>query len=163
MLQQRIQNKQPGLLTGLLLVVGIALFFILLSMITGLIQVYVNATLGLLLFWGLGAGAVWLLLYQVVMAYQYTWNGMVLRVERLYGKRARYAGDIALRRLNGLGTLAEMKAKFPNAKVSRATRRQCPLPELAVAFTDSGGQRIFVIQPNEEMRARLTEALKDRK
>ena len=159
-MQQKIQNRQPNLLTGLLLVVGIAVFFIALSLVTSAIQIYVNETLGVLLFWGLGAGLVWLLLSQVVMAYQYTWNGMVLRIERLYGKRARFAEDIALRHLNGLGSLEEMKAKFPRAKVTRAVRRQCPLQQLAVAYTDSEGQRICVIQPNDELREKLYAALK---
>ena len=67
-MQQKIQNRQPNLLTGLLLVVGIAVFFIALSLVTSAIQIYVNETLGVLLFWGLGAGLVWLLLSQVVMA-----------------------------------------------------------------------------------------------
>ena len=85
---------------------------------------------------------------------------MVLRIERLYGKRARFAEDIALRHLNGLGSLKEMKAKFPGAKVTRAVRRQCPLQQLAVAYTDSEGQRICVIQPNDELREKLYAALK---
>ena len=105
----------------------------------------------------------WLLLNQLVMAYQYTWNGMVLRVERMYGKRARFAGDIALRHLRGLGTLEEMRGKFPGAKVTRAVRRQCPLARLAVAFTDSEGMHIFEIQPNDELRDRLYAALREGK
>ena len=160
-MQQRIQNKQPGLLTGILLVIGIAAFFIVLNLVSTAVQLYVNGTLGFLLFWGLGAAAVWLLLSQVVMAYQYTWNGMVLRVERVYGKRARYAGDIALRHLTGMGTLEEMKRRFPGAKVTKALRRQCPLEPLAVAFRDADNvQRIFVIQPNDELREKLDEAMK---
>ena len=159
-MRQTIQNKHPSLLTGALLVAGIACLFLLLNWLCGLVQRYVSPSLGLLLFWGLGAAAVWLLLREVVMGYAYTYNGMVLRIERLYGKRVRFVEDVAVRRLRGIGAPEEMKARFPGARVVRATLRRCPLPELAVAYNGAEGLRIAVLQPDEAMRAKLYENLK---
>ena len=159
-MQQRIQNKQPSALQGLLLVIGIVALFAALSFVCSVVQAYLNQTLGSVLFWAAGAAVAYAVLREIVMGYQYTYNGMVLRIERIYGSRARFVEDIAVRRLRGMGTLEELKAKFPGAKVVRATRRQCSLPEVAVAYEDGGNVRIALIQPNDEMREVLLRHLK---
>ncbi len=159
-MQQKIQNRKLPAWAGILLVLGIAAFLLVLSQVCAWLSQATGTSLGMFLFWGAGAGAAWLLLNRVVMGYTYTYNGLVLRVERTYGSRSRFAEDVNLRRLKGMGTLEEMKARFPGAKVFRATRRQCPLPELAVAYADGDRVRIAVLQPEEALRAKLMEDMK---
>ena len=58
------------------------------------------------------------------------------------------------------GTPEEMKRRFPGARVSRATRRQCPLAPLALAHDSGGRTAILVIQPDDALRAHLIGVLR---
>ena len=51
----------------------------------------------------------------------------------------------------------------PNARVSRATRSQCPFEPFALAYQDSDRTAILVLQPDEAMRKHLTEAVRSRR
>ena len=160
MQQQTVKGREIGAIKGILLVIAILAALLVLSFVCSILNVYVSNLAGTIVFWAAGAALAYLVMRNVIMSYLYTHNGMVMRIERCYGRKPRFIEDVSVRHLNGIGTLAEMKAKFPNAGVVRATIRRCDIPELAVAYTNAEGQRIAVIQPDEEMRKRLYADLK---
>lgn len=160
MYQQTVKGRKIGNLMGVLMVVGILAALLALSFICSVLNAYVSELVGTIVFWVCGATLAYLVMRYVVMGYQYTYNGMVMRIERCYGRKPRFIEDVSVRHLNGIGTLEEMKKKYPYGTVVRATVRRCDIPELAVAYTNAEGQRIAVIQPDEEMRKKLYADLK---
>ena len=160
MYQQTVKGRKIGNIMGILMVVGIVAALVALSFLCSVLNVYVSNLLGTIVFWAAGATIAYLVMRNVIMSYLYTYNGMVMRIERCYGKKPRFIEDVSVRHLNGIGTLEEMKKKFPTGTVVRATVRRCEIPELAVAYTNAEGQRIAVIQPDEAMREKLYANLK---
>ena len=57
-------------------------------------------------------------------------------------------------------TEEEVKQRCPDAGVAQATRAQCELEPLALAYRQEGKTRILVIQPDEDMRKHLIGAIK---
>ena len=159
-MQQTVKGREIGAIKGILLVLAILAALFVLSFICSVLNVYVSNLVGTVAFWAAGAALAYLVMRNVIMSYLYTYNGMVMRIERCYGRKPRFIEDISVRHLNGIGTLEEMKKKFPHGTVVRATIRRCDIPELAVAYTNAEGQRIAVIQPDEAMREKLYANLK---
>ena len=173
-MQQTVKGREIGTIKGILLVGGIIAALVVqpaagraelpMAVLAGqlhpALEVYVSNLLGTIVFWASGATLAYLVMRNVIMSYLYTYNGMVMRIERCYGKKPRFIEDVSVRHLNGIGTLEEMKKRYPHATVVRATVRRCDIPELAVAYTNAEGQRIAVIQPDEAMREKLYANLK---
>ena len=159
-MQQTVKGREIGTLRGILLVIAILAALLVLSFICSVLNVYVSNLVGTVVFWAAGAALAYLVMRNVIMSYLYTYNGMVMRIERCYGKKPRFIEDVSVRHLNGIGTPEEMKKRFPHAAVVRATIRRCDIPHLAVAYTNAEGQRIAVIQPDEAMREKLYANLK---
>ena len=159
MLEQKLRNRQPGALGGLGLVA-----LIVLAVLAG--SAFFNrlaprlGTLSSVGFIAYGAVIAWLLLNWYVLGYIYTANADCLRVCRTYGKRERFMADVWLNQLLASGTEEEMKRRFPGAPVSRATKPQCPLEPLALAYRDSDRARILVIQPEPALREHLVAAIR---
>ena len=61
------------------------------------------------------------------------------------------------------GTLEEMKQRCPGARVYQATRSQCEFEPLALAYKDSKGTAILVIQPDDAMRSHLLGAIRNKR
>lgn len=162
MLEQKLRNRQPGALGGLGLVV-----LVVLAVLAG--STFFNrlaprlGTLSSVGFIAYGAAIAWGLLNWYALGFIYTANADCLRVCRTYGKRERFMADVWLNRVQGYGTLEEMKARFPGAHVAQATRAQCEFEPLALAYRDSDRVNILVIQPDDAMRAHLTAAIKGKK
>ena len=159
MLEQKLRNRQPSALGGLGLVA-----LVVLAVLAG--SVFFNrlaprlGTLASVAFIAYGAAIAWLLLNWYAMGFIYTANADCLRVCRTYGKRERFMADVWLNRVQGYGTLEEMKQRFPGARVAQATRPQCEFEPLTLAYQDSDRMNLLVIQPNDAMREHLIKAIR---
>lgn len=162
MLEQRIRNRQPNALQGALLIAAVAVVVILVSNFFYGLEARIGtlASIGFLTF---GCVVAYGLLDWFVLGFVYTSNLDCLRVCRFYGKRERFIVDIWFNAVVGYGTPEEVKQRFPGARFSRATKRQCPHPPFALAYRSDGKLRALVIQPDEAMKAHIVECLKKRK
>ena len=162
MLQQKVQNRQPDALRGVVIILGIAVAVLAGSALFSRLQALIGtlASVGFILY---GCAVAWFLMNWYVLGFIYTTAGGVLRVCRFYGKRERFMIDVRMDDVQAYGTPEEMKQRFPGARVSRATKPQCPLAPLALAHRTAGGTAILVIQPDDAMRKRLLADIRARR
>ena len=159
MLEQKLHNRQPNALQGVVLIALIALAVLAGSAFFFLLERYIG-TLASLGFIAYGCAVAWFLLYWYVMGFTYTSNADCLRICRTYGKRERFMTDVWLNQVTAYGTLEEMKRRTPGARVYKATRRECEFEPLALAYRESGKPAIVLIQPDDAMREHLMAAIK---
>jgi len=159
MLEQRIRNRQPTALQGFGLILLIALAVFAGSAFFTLMQKRIGA-LASALFIAYGCAIAWFLLDWYAMSFVYTATDDVLRICRAYGKRERFAADVWLNRVVAWGSPEDMKQRYPQAKVLKATRAQCEFEPLALVYQDSDSLNIAVIQPNDALRNHLLEAIR---
>ncbi len=162
MLRQTIQNRQPKGLQGAGLVLLVALAAVAGSTFFTRMQARLGAWASAL-FIAYGCAIAWFLLNWYALRFVYTANADCLRVCRIYGKRERFMVDVWLNQVVAYGAPDEVKARCPDAPVSQATRAQCELAPLALAYKQDGKTRILVIQPDEKMQAHLLGVLKKKK
>ena len=159
MLQQKLRNRQPTALQGVGLILLIALAVFAGSAFFTLLQRRVGP-LASALFIAYGCAIAWFLLNWYALSFVYTATDDVLRICRAYGKRERFAADIWLNRVVAWGAPEDMKQRYPQAKVLKATRAQCEYEPLALVYRDSDSLNIAVIQPDDAMRAHLLGAIR---
>ena len=159
MLRQTIQNRQPKGLQGAGLVLLVALAAVAGSTFFTRMQARLGAWASAL-FIAYGCAIAWFLLNWYALRFVYTANADCLRVCRIYGKRERFMVDVWLNQVVAYGAPDEVKQRCPDAPVSQATRAQCELAPLALAYKQDGKTRILVIQPDEKMQAHLMGVLK---
>lgn len=154
MLQQTVRNRQPDALRGVGVVLGAAVAVLAGSALFSRLERWIGtlSSVGFILY---GCAVAWFLMDWYVLGFIYTTAGGVLRVCRCYGKRERFIVDVRLDDVRAYGTPEDMKKRFPHAKVTRATRPQCPLAPLALAHRQGGDTAILVLQPDDAMRERL--------
>ena len=155
MLRQELRNPRPDALRGagivalaVLAVLGGSVVFSRLAPRLGAL-----ASVGFIAY---GCAVAWWLLNRYVLGFVYTASADCLRVCRVYGKRERFMLDVWLNTRLAWGSEADMKKRWPDAHVDRATRSGCDLPPLALAYRRDGKPAILVIQPDEAMRRHLT-------
>ena len=159
MLSQKLQNKQPTPLQG----VGLVLIVALAAVAGSAFFTRLTPRLGSvasLLFIAYGCAIAWFLLNWYALSFVYTATDDVLRICRAYGKRERFAADIWLNRVVAWGSPEEMKQRYPQARVLKATRVQCEYEPLALVYRDSDSLAMAVIQPDEAMRSHLMQAIR---
>ena len=156
MLVQKLRNRQPTALQGVGLILLIALAAIAGSAFFTLMQKRIGA-LSSALFIAYGCAIAWFLLNWYAMSFIYTANDDCLRVSRAYGKRERFMVDVWLNRVLAYGAPEDVKRRYPDARVYRATRSECAFEPLALAYRDSDRTAILVLQPDDAMRAFLLE------
>lgn len=159
-MQQEVRGKPLSPVMAILTVALAIAVLLGASLICSLLSDAIGGASATILFYGSGAAVAVYLMRTHVMRYLYTYNGLVVRIERAYGKRPRFVEDIQLRKIKAVGALDEVKAKNPGAKIVRATHRGCPLAEVAVAYQGEQGVRIALIQPDEDMLAKILEGEK---
>ena len=159
MLEQRVENRRPGALQGVGIVllaaaaaVGGSALFSWMGRWLGAV-----ASVGFILY---GCIIAWMLMDRFALAFVYTANADCLRICRAYGKRQRFMADVWLNQVQAYGTPEEMKSRFPGARAARATRPQCPLAPLALAYKSDGKTAIMVIQPDDALRDHLIRAIR---
>ena len=158
---QTIQNRQPNALQGAGLVALIALAAVAGSAFFSRLAARLG-TLASVLFIAYGCAIAWFLLNWYVMRFIYTANADCLRICRAYGKRERFVADVWLNQVVAYGTPEEVKQRFSDAAVTHATRSQCALAPLALAYREDGKVRVVVLQPDDAMRALLVGSLREK-
>lgn len=159
MLEQRIHNRRPGPLEGLVVVALAVLTVIAASVLFSLLAARLGA-ISTALFIAFGAAVTWFLLDRYALGFVYTASADCLRVSRSYGKRERFMTDVWLNQVLAWGTPEEIRQRFPNARFQRATRPQCDLKPLALAYRDGDRTAAIVLQPDEAMRKHLVSAIR---
>ena len=162
MLRQKIQNRQPRALEGVGVIALIALSVLAGSAFFSWLEGRLGKVASLL-FIAYGCAIAWFLLNWYVMSFIYTANADCLRICRAYGKRERFMADVWLNQVFAYGTPEEMKQRCPDARMTQATRSQCALAPLALAYREDGKNRIAVIQPDDALREHLIRAIRARR
>ena len=159
MIEQRVQNRSMKGWRGFALVLAVAALVVVGSVFFSFLERWIGRASSLL-FILFGCVVAWFLLDWYVLDYLYTCAGGCLRICRVYGKRERFMLDVWLNSIQAYGSLEAMKRRFPDAKVQRAVKQECPLAPLAVAYTDDGRTRILLIQPDQPLREAIQRTLK---
>ena len=162
MLQQRVENRRPTALQGAGIVLACALAALAGNALFSWMSRWLGtlASVGFILY---GCIIAWLLMDRYALAYVYTANADCLRVCRAYGRRERFFADVWLNQVQGCGAPEDIKKRFPGARTARATRPQCPLAPLALAYKTGGKTAVMILQPDDALREHLLRAVKKQK
>ena len=162
MVRQSLQNKPPGALKGIALVLSVLAALAAGSWAFSLLGQRIGSA-ATALFIAYGGAIAWLLLRYVVMGFHYTLDGGCLSIERTYGRRRRPVCDVYLGRVRAYGTVGEVEKRMGSApRQIRATLWRCEHETLALWTQRSDGAAIVLIQPDDAMREALIAALKQR-
>lgn len=160
MIEQRVERRSLAGWRGVALILAIALLVIALSNIFYALEKWIGSMTASLLFILCGMAVAGFLLNRYVLGFQYTCDGSCLRVSRVYGRRLRPMADVWLNGLQACGDPETLRSRFPGAKTQRATRPDCPLAPMAVAYRENGKTALIVLQPNDALREVLIKAVK---
>lgn len=161
---QKIQNPRLNTLKGIGVVLGIFAGILAVSIVTELLAPFIGGIASAVIFWGAGALIALWTMRRFILSYTYGLGPNVLRIAFSYGRYERVMTDIYFNNILNAGSLDDMRARYPGARVNRATRSACTIPTLAVAARDNGKPAIYLIQPDEVIRATIEEtARKNRK
>ena len=160
---QKVRNSKLGALKGLGVVAGIFAALFVITLVTQLLIPFIGEGPSSLLFWGLGALVALWTMRRFVLTYSYGLGTNVLRVTFAYGRYERVMVDLYFNNIVNAGTLSDMRARYPSARVNRATRPGCDIEPLAVAARDNGVISIFLLQPDSVIRAKLEEVARGRR
>lgn len=158
--QQKIRSPRLNILQGLGAVLGILAAIFAASVITTMLIPLIGNTAATIIFWGVGVVTALWTMRRFVLSYTYVLGPNVLRISFAYGRYERVMNDIYFNNIFNAGSLADMRARYPSARVNRATRPACAFPELAIAVRDDGKPAIYLLQPDETIRAALEEVAK---
>ena len=137
----------------------IALLVILSSNFFSFLERYIG-TLSSLLFIAFGCAVAWVLLDWYVLGFVYSLQNGCIHVSRAYGKRRRPMADVWLNGIQACGTLQDMRARFPGARILKAVKKECPIAPLAVVYNDAGKTSILLMQPEDALREAIVRAVK---
>ena len=155
--QQLVENKNLSNLAGIGLIVGLLAFLYCLATILNALQrrFGLSYDIATVLLWGIGAAVALTMMHDRVLSYRYTLSGTTLRLDRFYGRYMRHARDIMFRRIEAVGDVEAMKAKYPGSRIEKYVRRQCDLPQVAIVHVFDSRRIISVIQPDEVIMTAL--------
>jgi len=157
---QKVRNQPLKALQGLGVVLGIFAALLVLTFVTQLLIPLAGELAASLIFWGLGVLAALWTMRRFILTFSYGLGTNVLRIAYAYGRYERVMVDLYFNNIRQTGDLDALRARYPNARVNRATRPGCPIPTLAVAARDNGVTAIYLLQPDEIIRKALEDAAK---
>ena len=160
MIEQRVEHRSLAGWRGVALIFAVALFVVALSNFFYAMERVIGSMAASFLFILCGMGVAGFLLNRYVLGYLYVCENGCLHVSRVYGKRHRPMADIWLNGVQACGEPDAIRKRFPGAKIQRATRADCPLSPMAVAYRDDGRTAILLLQPNDALREALIKAAK---
>lgn len=160
MYQHTVRNRKLSPLQGIGVVALLLAAVFADSLLTKLIAPLTGDGAAALVFWALGILLALWTMRRFVLAYSYSLNSNMLRITYAYGRYQRAMAEIYLNNILSAGALEDVRRRYPDARVSRATRPTCPLEPLAVACRNNGRAEIFVLQPDEKIRQVLMERAK---
>ena len=160
-MKQIVAHKKLGNLQGILLVLGLLVLLIALNYVFSVyVAKVVSYNIANVLFWLVGALIAWQVLRVYIATTIYEMDEDVLRLSRKYGRKERVIEDIYLSRLLYVGTDEEAKKRYPQAVRVKALHAGTKAPIIAVAYQNSQGTRIALMQANDEIRNALVARVK---
>lgn len=157
---QKVRNPRLSALKGIAVVLGIFAAIFAVSIITGLIAPLIGGTASAVIFWGAGALIALWTMRRFILCYSYGLGPNVLRIAFAYGRYERVMTDVYFNNILNAGSLEDMRTRYPDARVTRASLSACPIPTLALAVRDDGKPAIYLLQPDDTIRAALEEVAK---
>ncbi len=156
--QQKILPPKIKALEGVAIVLGLLAAALVDSFVSAILTEYVNEILSVIVFWAVGIGLALWVIRKYVLGYSYSMNTKLVRVAYSYGRRERVMIDIYFANVLACGEYDAMRQAYPDARITRAARSSCDLEKLTVACRDNGKVGLFVLQPDDEIRAALQDA-----
>lgn len=157
---QKVQNRPLKTLQGIGVVAALLAVLLVLTFVTQLLIPLTGELVSSILFWGCGVFIALWTMRRYVLTFSYGLSASLLRVSYAYGRYERVMSDIYLNNILNAGALDDLRARYPNARVNRATRPTCPIAPLAIACKDDGRVAIYLLQPDEKIREVLMETAK---
>ena len=152
---QKVRSPAMGALRGIAVVLGIVLAVFVDLYLTRLLTLLLPEPVCGALFWVIGIAIALWALRRYILCYSYAVTDSLLRISYAYGRYERLMSDLYFNNMSCFGPVEEVKKRYPNARVDRATRPGCPLEPMAIACRDGGQTRIYIIQPDDTVRAKL--------
>ena len=153
---QKLKRPPMKPLAGLLTVLGVLAALVLSRFLTQLLAPAFGQGTALIVFWLVGLGIALIVLRRFVLSYEYLLSPTLLRVCFAYGRYVRVMADLYLNNILFTGSEAEAKKRWPGARVNRAALPGAGPEPLAVVCMDGGKPAIYILQPDDEIRAQLT-------
>lgn len=160
MIRQKVTHRPLKGFSGAALILVIAALVIALSNFFSAMERVIGSLYASMMFIACGMGVAGFLLNWYVLGFLYITDGDMLRVNRVYGKRERPMLDIRLTTALACGPLDDMRRRFPNARVHRAVKRDCPIEPFAVVYKDGNRPAILLLQPEAALKAAIIKAVK---
>lgn len=160
LLQQKVQNPPLKPLRAMGVVIGIVAVLVIDSYLCQLLSLVVASGTATVVFYAVGVLVALWVMRRFILSYSYAMNDTVMRIAFNYGRYQRLMGDIYLSNLVACGTLEEMKQRFPSVRVRRAVLPKCTLEHFAVVTKSSSETFIYLLQPSDEIRAALKDAVR---
>jgi|GEM_PF-3333405 len=157
MLQQVVKGKPISPLAGFFMSIGIVVMIYIAGGISELIRVRTGFQNSWIAVWLLAAALCILLMRFKLMQFRYTLHDGMLYIERLYGRRGRMLCRIALSDMRGIGPEEAMRAAHPSLKTDIAALKSVSAPRFALRHRASGGERLLIFQPSEELCTAIDE------
>lgn len=157
---QKVRSPKLNALKGVGVVLGIFAAIFVVSIVTELLTPLIGGIASAVVFWGVGALIALWTMRRFILSYTYGLGPNVLRIAFSYGRYERVMTDIYFNNILNAGALDDMRARYPDARVNRAALPACTIPTLAVAVRDNGKSAIYLLQPDDTIRAKLEEVAK---
>lgn len=164
-MQQRLSNPKLKWWQGILLIIGIMLFFMLTNLVGSVVAYMVGDqtayTVASVAYWIVGGMAAFGIVRAFIMEYSYSIEGLNFRIDRIYGNmKPRNAETIITRNIVAYGEKDEIGDRYPNAHPQVFTRSRNPMAVKAVAYQSGDVVKIAHIQPDEKIEAAIVACLK---
>ena len=155
--QHKVKNPPLKTLQGIGIVTLLVLGIVADSLLTSLLIPLIGEAFSSAIFWIAGGALALWTMRRFVLCYTYVMHENQFYISSAYGRYERMMADIYFNNILASGTEAEMRERYPDAKVTRATRPKCPLKPMALACRDNGRAVIFILQPDDYLREKLNE------
>ena len=156
MYQHTVRNRPLSTLKGIGVVALLLAAVMVDSLLGRLLALVAGELVRQLVFWAVGVLLALWTMRRFVLSYSYAMNANLLRITHAYGRYQRPMAELYLNNLLNAGTLQDLRQRYPDAPVRRATRPDCPLETLATAWRNNGRTEIFLLQPDGKICETLT-------
>jgi len=160
---QKVSPKKIGPLMGILIVLGILLLMLLATMGMNLVNRRLsNPIWGQLAVVAFAGFLAYTLMRGWILEFQYTVNGGVFYIERLYGQRSKVILQLPLGDILFVGEKQEAAAKWPGAKIminaTLAHPQEPALPQTCFAYRKDGQVHLGILMANEDIKGAMFDA-----
>ena len=141
---------------GFFVAIGVVLLFYGFNLLlTYFVNLGLNLLVASIIFWGLGIAVASALFYRFAIIYKFELGEVKFTVSRIYLHNPRMMLEILTREIVFLGTPEEAKARWPEARISRAVSHRASDPIAALVYIRGKDARMLLFEPNEDMKGAL--------